>query len=237
MNAVTTTKQDKYEELKISDNYEKMVTRWKPGVIAPSFRGKTCVVIYHRLTNRFYGTIVVDMAGFYKKMMSRSRGYNQLALALRRMLDKDREVDIFCMVEPVRLDFEDYLISRGIYRVTTGRGELQTERSVLWKITCPRKNVSRYVCATSDTKPEELIQTAEKGITEFLNGTTIGYETIRSRLLPICSWSAFSKEKIFGEDTVVERVGRMPVPAKEYSAYMRKLNTDVLAVRVGLRAF
>lgn len=211
------------EELKAQMMYFDPKTRGTSFPVA-----KVGVIIIHPATRRFYSTLVSKPAHYYQVMKKEKLGFEQLALPLQRMLEKDPHFEMYTVTMASRNYVEHALIGIGLGRVTTGKGELYGDDSALFKVHCPRFNFSRFVIAPKNTPDAKLVKTANDSINSWLMKLTAPNGRLKVRLRDGLGKNKEPSRLVFGEDATVTLVRLVFEAPREFTKITTKENLDAV---------
>lgn len=127
------------------------------------------IMIYHPATSQYYAT--KSATPFHYEQIVRERlqpRYDNLAIALRNMLEVHPQFQFFILSTKARGMVEKWMASIGKRRIATRMGEAATEEHVLREVYSPFNKVKRYVGAPASHSHRQVIGAANTSMAQWL---------------------------------------------------------------------
>lgn len=187
-------------------------------------------LVYHPETHTFYSSKSTDPL-IYEEIIRKhlEPRWKDIAIALRRMLDRNTVFQFFVFSKTARPTVEHWLIQQRINRVATKMGEGKAPQRVLYKVYSQYNAIMRFVSAPANTSVIEIIAQANKSMKEWLESTSGVNRHERVVMRTATRSKTIANNNVFEATSIVTATALFNrVPTREYRALSMQYNLDAI---------
>ncbi len=229
-----------YDKLVFADHVKSLVREVTDGVPSAEIPGSwDCFLVFHPATRTFYSSksnaVLVYEEVIRKRLSPR---WDSIAIALRRMLERNSAFQFFVFSKTARPTVEHWLNSQGFSRIATKMGEGVSPHRVLFRVYSHENKIMRFVSAPSNTSELEVIAQANKSFKTWLASTSGINRHERTTMRVATRSKTVANSSVFEATSVVTPTalfdGR---PVREYRSLCMEYNLNSIKTFIANTTF